>query len=589
MKDSTKSDTNFYRSARAVLALLLIITFFIPVNGKEDTGPTPKGIALYDSLVSKLDTHPKEALRLAFQILELPKAERPDTIEAFATVQIGVILDKSGYPMQSLNFYLDGAIMLEDLGYKPQSGYLHIDIGNLYFHQQHYEKAENYYRTALDLFERENFWAGYYTAINNLALTAKAQGNFEAARDLFNAALHIPQEKMDFPYFYAHSYQYLGDLYHAWGKKDSAIHLYIKSLSVDVSEHQKTLTGLIYQKAAAVLLELGDTLWAEDYLEKAESEFLKGERVYKLAETYQMMIQLYFSKKMDDKALEILQKAQELAKDKGLLEQRIRLQKVYLHYLKNLGRRETELIMAQQDSLIRLTENRYQQEIKALMERRDILSIVREFQHESAIIELEMENIRRWRNGAIVAGIILAALLAMTLFRYWQNKRMHKKILAQQSEIHRQDLEIEALQRQQTNRELLCMTAILQQQAADMENVIQILHEEKEKPGEKQSSSIDNAIKNLTQSLDAEPAWKAFEEQFTKIYPVFFEKLRSINPKITIQDLKICAYHRMNLSTKEIASLIGLTPRAVQTSRYRLRKKLTIPEDTDFQVFINEL
>ncbi|HDR05472.1 MAG TPA: tetratricopeptide repeat protein, partial [Candidatus Marinimicrobia bacterium] len=493
MKNNQKIERKIGRAARLFLVGTFISLLFSPVRGDDRMGkrPAPQGIALYDTLVAKLNSAPKDALSLAFRILELPKAEKPDTIEAFTTVQIGVILDKSGYPMQALNFYLDGVTMLEQIGYKAKSGYLYIDIGNLYFRQQQYETAENYYQTAADLFKVDKFWAGYYTATNNLALVAKAKGNFETARDSFSAALHIPQEKMDFPYFYAHSYQYLGDLYHAWGKKDSAIHYYIKCLSIDISDHQKTLTGLIYQKAAAVLLELGDTLWAEDYLIKAEREFLKRENIYSLAEIYQTMIRLYFNKNMDDKALETLQIAQKLAKDKGLLEQRIRLQKTYLHYLKSFGSRGTELLFAQQDSLISLMESRYRQETQALMERRDILSIVREFQHKAAISELEMKNLRNWRNGAFVAGIILAGLLAMTLLRYWQNKRMHKEIFAQQSEIHRQELEIEALQRQQTSRELLCMTAMMQQQASDMGNVLQILHEEKEKQSKKDSLNID--------------------------------------------------------------------------------------------------
>jgi DNA-binding NarL/FixJ family response regulator len=100
---------------------------------------------------------------------------------------------------------------------------------------------------------------------------------------------------------------------------------------------------------------------------------------------------------------------------------------------------------------------------------------------------------------------------------------------------------------------------------------------------------LRRAVHAIDRSLQGGQAWRQFETRFTQIFPGFFQHLTAINPALTSQDIKICAYHRMNLDTKEIASLCYLTVRAVQTSRYRLRKKLEIPEEMSFQEFINQI
>jgi DNA-binding CsgD family transcriptional regulator len=64
--------------------------------------------------------------------------------------------------------------------------------------------------------------------------------------------------------------------------------------------------------------------------------------------------------------------------------------------------------------------------------------------------------------------------------------------------------------------------------------------------------------------------------------------LKEKHSTITPNELKLCAYLRMNLSTKEIAQLMGISVRGVEIGRYRLRKKLGIPSETNlFDYLIN--
>jgi DNA-binding CsgD family transcriptional regulator len=67
------------------------------------------------------------------------------------------------------------------------------------------------------------------------------------------------------------------------------------------------------------------------------------------------------------------------------------------------------------------------------------------------------------------------------------------------------------------------------------------------------------------------------------------KKLRNNYPELTPKDLRLCAYLRMNLSSKEIAPLLNISIRGVEISRYRLRKKLHLPRDANLTDFMMHL
>lgn len=82
-------------------------------------------------------------------------------------------------------------------------------------------------------------------------------------------------------------------------------------------------------------------------------------------------------------------------------------------------------------------------------------------------------------------------------------------------------------------------------------------------------TKINNAVKN-------DDEWKVFETNFNELHEDFFKDLLSRYPKLSNRDLKLCAYLKMNLTSKEIAPLMGISVRGVEVHRYRLRKKIDV-------------
>ncbi|MEX0287603.1 MAG: Two component regulator three Y domain-containing protein [Flavobacteriaceae bacterium] len=93
-------------------------------------------------------------------------------------------------------------------------------------------------------------------------------------------------------------------------------------------------------------------------------------------------------------------------------------------------------------------------------------------------------------------------------------------------------------------------------------------------------------MKKLNKSIDDTEDWKRFEVNFKELHEDFFEVLLHRYPGLTPKDLKLCAYLKMNLSSKEIAPLMGITTRGVEIHRYRLRKKLNIDGSQNISKFL---
>ena len=97
---------------------------------------------------------------------------------------------------------------------------------------------------------------------------------------------------------------------------------------------------------------------------------------------------------------------------------------------------------------------------------------------------------------------------------------------------------------------------------------------------------ITRLIRGINKELDNEKQWQVFETHFENVHEEFLTRIKSKYPELTPRELKLCAYLRMNISSKEISVLMNISIRGVEISRYRLRKRLGINRETNLTEFI---
>jgi len=92
--------------------------------------------------------------------------------------------------------------------------------------------------------------------------------------------------------------------------------------------------------------------------------------------------------------------------------------------------------------------------------------------------------------------------------------------------------------------------------------------------------------KQISKEIDIQHQNRIFETYFDEANEELFRKLKERFPELTTYDLRLCAFIRMNISTKEIASILNISYRGAEVSRYRLRKKMQLPRDVNLSSFL---
>lgn len=95
--------------------------------------------------------------------------------------------------------------------------------------------------------------------------------------------------------------------------------------------------------------------------------------------------------------------------------------------------------------------------------------------------------------------------------------------------------------------------------------------------------------KRIDKEIDNDQQNKIFETYFDEVHIDFFQRLKEKFSQLSPKDLRLCAYIRMNIPTKEIATLLNISDRGVEISRYRLRKKIELPREINLSTFLSNI
>lgn len=198
---------------------------------------------------------------------------------------------------------------------------------------------------------------------------------------------------------------------------------------------------------------------------------------------------------------------------------------------------------------------------------------------EKRIAQLEHENKETFLRNVIFAVLLVFSIIfAVLLYFYLKKKYQIEKEMI--------NLEMKA------NKELLEMkNKELATNALKLVEKDKFLEELKKRVNEKKENITYQEINHLikTETIGKSNSWKAFESQFVEVNNGFFRELINRFPNLTQGERRLCALIKLKLTSKEIASLMGISAESVHKSRYRLRKKLDLGKGQNLTDFIGKI
>lgn len=186
-----------------------------------------------------------------------------------------------------------------------------------------------------------------------------------------------------------------------------------------------------------------------------------------------------------------------------------------------------------------------------------------------------------------ILSIIITLLIAIYML-FLIKKNRHNSL-----SYFKQEKEVLALERKRLADLIKEKTIELAVKAKEDDNKLRLLNiiREKIEDGEKNPNILHYRLREIKRMLDEylEIDNKTFEIQMDEIHQDFFKKMKNAYPNLSIYELRLCAYLKIGLTSKEMSEILRILPSSINVSRSRLRKKLNISHEVDLYTFLNDI
>jgi DNA-binding CsgD family transcriptional regulator len=197
---------------------------------------------------------------------------------------------------------------------------------------------------------------------------------------------------------------------------------------------------------------------------------------------------------------------------------------------------------------------------------------------------------------ALFIYLIMAIIMAYFIHKAYRNyyQKQKEKLIEENNLL----LEIKELENEQElmrirneqlsqdvdakSRELAVSTMSLNSK----NELLAFIKEDLKKTSKDGDKSIKSVISTINKNITEEDSWNVFKEAFDNADKDFLKKMKLAHPSLTPNDLRLCAYLRLNLSSKEVAPLLNISVRSVEIKRYRLRKKMDLSHEQGLVEYI---
>ncbi|GGH22985.1 triple tyrosine motif-containing protein [Mucilaginibacter phyllosphaerae] len=272
----------------------------------------------------------------------------------------------------------------------------------------------------------------------------------------------------------------------------------------------------------------------------------------------------------------------------------------YQYYLEGYSRQWSDWSPQSQKEFTNLNRGTYHFNVRAKIND----------ENQSPVTTFTFEVLPPWYagNAAIAFYVLLLILIYYGIRKYYllklkrHQQEIQEKLQREKEEFLRQEAiiseqQIVTIKNEQLQADLASKNRELANSAMNIvykNELLQKISDEinnfKDSTGKKLSEDqLKKIHKVIDEGMSDERDWNVFENSFNEAHENFFKKLKHDHPDLVPNDLKLCAYLRMNMNSKEMASLLNISLRGVEIRRYRLRKKLNLPHDKNLVEFLIEL
>jgi tetratricopeptide (TPR) repeat protein len=448
---------------------------------------------------------------------------------------------------------------------------------------------------SLNLEEKNKDINGAAGCLLNIGVVFFKMGDFEKAKYYFRQSLEIYIKLKDSQRINV-AITNLGSVFGEQGKTDSALYYYQKTLDYfEKSKTNKFAQVHILVEMSVMYQKKSEYTKSFEVLEKALSICKTMEMRENYAKTITEMAKTYYATGQDDKALEFAKKALEITRNDNLLSTRGDICNVLYNINKKRGK--TDLALQTLEELKVVRDSLQKANNVEEMEKMDSKYLTEKLQQKELILQQQSDlyETRRIQFYLILSIIILSlGFLSIMFFVKQQAARRKTKILEQETEINKQKVIIHqqetALYEAELNKQKNEILAISTLQGKTNEALLQIINEIRQLAfQELKNKPVSDTLYKMAgniEKLSTTDSWSDFRKWFTDIHPHFYENLNKICPSLTSNDLKLASLLRMNLSSKEIASLTLRSLDSIHIAKHRLRKKLGLEDDNKLISFL---
>lgn len=467
--------------------------------------------------------------------------------------------------LKALKHAKDALEVSNNIGNKIFQTRSHLKIGNCLIFIGKYDEALNNFLIGLKISQENKFISEELISYSSIGVVNDRVGKFDDALKYYFEALNIYNKSIEEGkplqgIKNIHGlYNNIGNIYLSKNEQNTAENYYLKGLSIAEQRKDYVNIGIISNNLGKVETQRKNYPKAFEYLNKSLEARIKINDKSGIAKSYYYISSYYFEVKKLDEAKVYAEKALELGtKLKEPLTRQIA--SMFLYQInKQLQKYDIALKYHEQfkqvsDSLI--NDNKIQ-EITKLQLQFDYEKQEKEKEAQQKIVKLTYIII----SSSLLLGMIILGLL------FFLSRSRNKRI-----QLEKERLEKDMIMK---NKELTTNVIYLLKKNELIDSITARLLKLKDKLKEDNLEPLQKIIIDL-QSLTEKEVWDEFEIRFQNVHEEFYQNLKKNFPDLSPSEIKLAAFLRLNMTSKEISALTGQSINSLETARYRLRKKLGI-------------